>query len=582
MSIPRDHCQQFQTLLQKIIENDKNLTNDDRSKYEHLQSVISSDLFSALVDINNVNNHYLTKNQQQQEKLEQKPKSTENKENENITDRNIENSSKSLVKSAINKFENQQSHSDTCSNNIVSESTQNLLLKPEKHPSGNNVIKAITPSSINSFPATAVPPPKLGEDQDEKERELSRILNQESTQSSDSTENEINNLDQMLASLNRAKKGNSGHLESMSMENTISELNHPVITNTVNNIEIGQGPILRSSRNPSGNPQIHENMTPSDSVQTSISKIKPPPIIQQQSPPKLQHKNSNQSQKSFNSKKSNKSLSNGSTTTNNNTSTFQTQNYHEVFPITLHREHSVGLGFSIAGGSQESDSFNGAIYITKIILGGAAHADGRLKQYDIICSVNGINTEGVPHEVAVDALKDAQMNAERPVNMVIKRDLRLQQSNSINNGMDNGILTDSYMTTDNESRLNINNDQTYSPSLNKANKISNSTTQNTLKSPNHENTSTNSPNRTPTQNNNNNNNILQITLTKSSNGLGISIAGGIGNQHIEDDNSIFVTQILEGGAAHMDGRMMVNDRLIDVDDHNLEEITHDEAVHGFG
>ena len=47
-------------------------------------------------------------------------------------------------------------------------------------------------------------------------------------------------------------------------------------------------------------------------------------------------------------------------------------------------------------------------------------------------------------------------------------------------------------------------------------------------------------------------------------GLGFSIAGGIGNQHIPGDNGIFITKIIDGGAAQQDGRLAVGDRLISV------------------
>lgn len=45
-------------------------------------------------------------------------------------------------------------------------------------------------------------------------------------------------------------------------------------------------------------------------------------------------------------------------------------------------------------------------------------------------------------------------------------------------------------------------------------------------------------------------------------GLGFSIAGGVGNQHIPGDNSIYVTKIIDGGAAQKDTRLQVGDRLI--------------------
>lgn len=45
-------------------------------------------------------------------------------------------------------------------------------------------------------------------------------------------------------------------------------------------------------------------------------------------------------------------------------------------------------------------------------------------------------------------------------------------------------------------------------------------------------------------------------------GLGFSIAGGIGSQHVVGDNSIFVTRVTDGGAAAVDGRMESGDRLL--------------------
>lgn len=47
-------------------------------------------------------------------------------------------------------------------------------------------------------------------------------------------------------------------------------------------------------------------------------------------------------------------------------------------------------------------------------------------------------------------------------------------------------------------------------------------------------------------------------------GLGFSIAGGVGNQHVPGDNSIYVTKVIEGGAAHKDGRLQIGDKLVAV------------------
>lgn len=58
--------------------------------------------------------------------------------------------------------------------------------------------------------------------------------------------------------------------------------------------------------------------------------------------------------------------------------------------------------------------------------------------------------------------------------------------------------------------------------------------------------------------------LIEIELIKGNKGLGFSIAGGIGNQHIPGDNGIFVTKIMDGGAAQVDGRLAVGDKLIAV------------------
>lgn len=72
--------------------------------------------------------------------------------------------------------------------------------------------------------------------------------------------------------------------------------------------------------------------------------------------------------------------------------------------------------------------------------------------------------------------------------------------------------------------------------------------------------------------------VIEIDLQRGNRGLGFSIAGGIGNNHIPGDNGIYVTKILEYGAAHVDGRLEVGDRLVAVNGKNLENVTHEDAV----
>uniref|UniRef100_A0A8D0AJX0 Disks large homolog 1 n=1 Tax=Sander lucioperca TaxID=283035 RepID=A0A8D0AJX0_SANLU len=156
-----------------------------------------------------------------------------------------------------------------------------------------------------------------------------------------------------------------------------------------------------------------------------------------------------------------------------------------------------GLGFSIAGGTDNPHiGEDPSIFITKVIPGGAAAQDGRLRVNDVILRVNEADVRDVTHSRAVEALKEA------------------------------GSLVRLYVRR-----------------------------------------------RKPVSEK-----VMEIKLVKGPKGLGFSIAGGVGNQHIPGDNSIYVTKIIEGGAAHKDGRLQIGDKLLAVNNACLEEVTHEHAV----
>uniref|UniRef100_A0A8B9TD99 Discs large MAGUK scaffold protein 1 n=1 Tax=Anas platyrhynchos TaxID=8839 RepID=A0A8B9TD99_ANAPL len=166
---------------------------------------------------------------------------------------------------------------------------------------------------------------------------------------------------------------------------------------------------------------------------------------------------------------------------------------YEYEEITLERGNS-GLGFSIAGGTDNPHiGDDSSIFITKIIAGGAAAQDGRLRVNDCILRVNEVDVRDVTHSKAVEALKEAGSI----VRLYVKRRKPVTEK------------------------------------------------------------------------------IVEIKLVKGPKGLGFSIAGGVGNQHIPGDNSIYVTKIIEGGAAHKDGKLQIGDKVNSV---CLEEVTHEEAV----
>ncbi|XP_017141885.1 disks large 1 tumor suppressor protein isoform X24 [Drosophila miranda] len=198
--------------------------------------------------------------------------------------------------------------------------------------------------------------------------------------------------------------------------------------------------------------------------------------------------------------------------------------------IQLERGNS-GLGFSIAGGTDNPHiGTDTSIYITKLISGGAAAADGRLSINDIIVSVNDVSVVDVPHASAVEALK----KAGNAVKLHVKRK--------------RGTATATAATSPaaGATAAATAGDARDSGSAGGGSKV------------------------------------IEIDLVKGGKGLGFSIAGGIGNQHIPGDNGIYVTKLMDGGAAGVDGRLSIGDKLIAVrtngSEKNLENVTHELAV----
>ncbi|XP_048006844.1 disks large 1 tumor suppressor protein isoform X8 [Leguminivora glycinivorella] len=178
--------------------------------------------------------------------------------------------------------------------------------------------------------------------------------------------------------------------------------------------------------------------------------------------------------------------------------------------VVLSRAGGAGLGFSIAGGSDNPHIGDDPhIYVTKLIPGGAAAAS-QLQINDAILQVNDTNVENVTHAEAVDALK----KAGNTVRLKIKRPGTEDTTNTSQSNKEEAV---------------------------------------------------------------------EIELVKGGSGLGFSIAGGVGNQHIPGDNGIYVTKIMAGGAAHRDGRLRVGDKLLMVKntsrgDVDLDNVTHEDAV----
>lgn len=70
----------------------------------------------------------------------------------------------------------------------------------------------------------------------------------------------------------------------------------------------------------------------------------------------------------------------------------------------------------------------------------------------------------------------------------------------------------------------------------------------------------------------------EITLERGSSGLGFTVAGGTDNPHYKNDNSIYITRFIPNGPAAVDGRLKLEDIIVKVDDTDLIDVKHSEAV----
>ncbi|KAH9412535.1 Disks large 3 [Dermatophagoides pteronyssinus] len=225
------------------------------------------------------------------------------------------------------------------------------------------------------------------------------------------------------------------------------------------------------------------------------------------------------------------------------------QNQWEYEEITLERGNQ-GLGFSIAGGIDNPHIADDcSIYITKLIPGGSAAADGRLQIEDIILKVNETSLIDVAHQIAVNALQ----RAGNRVQLLVKRRKLTPQTPTIPS-----IIQTQFQQSQQQQQQSM-----IPPSASAPANIQNQSNTTSLSSVNQLNMS----------------DLVRIELFKAtSKGLGFSIAGGVGNEHIPGDNNIYVTKIMDKGAAALDGRLECGDRLVAVNDNYLENVTHEDAV----
>ncbi|CAB1330472.1 unnamed protein product [Coregonus sp. 'balchen'] len=75
--------------------------------------------------------------------------------------------------------------------------------------------------------------------------------------------------------------------------------------------------------------------------------------------------------------------------------------------------------------------------------------------------------------------------------------------------------------------------------------------------------------------------VLDIQLKRGPQGLGFNIVGGLDQQDVLNDSGIYVAKIKENGAAALDDRLQEGDKILAINGHKLENISHSAAVELF-